>query len=206
MLSAMCALRTMLREATAADHARLERRLGLLDGTLTRARHRRVLAAMLGFFGPLELRLCRAPESPLHGETLCRTAWLQQDLAALGSDPAHLRALRYRPAAPIASAGDAAGRSYVLEGMMLGGQVVGPHLRRTLGIGPCNGGAFHHGWGQGTERRWRAFLATIEAGYARGAVDAVAASEAARGVFTDLEQWLDEHGVLARAIEQNGRP
>jgi heme oxygenase (biliverdin-IX-beta and delta-forming) len=186
----------MLREATTAEHARLERRLDLLDTALTRARYRRVVAAMLGYVRPLELRLCRALTSPMQGEPLRRSAWLQQDLVALGTDPSHVRALPYRPASPIASAGDAAGRSYVMEGMLLGGQVVARHLSSTLGIGPHNGGAFYHGFGRGTGRRWRTFLAVIETGYARGTVDGVAAVEAARGVFIDLEHWLKEREVL----------
>ena len=40
---------------------------------------------------------------------------------------------------------------YVMEGATLGGQVIGRHVRQTLGVTPETGGRFHAAYGDRTE-------------------------------------------------------
>ncbi len=78
------------------------------------------------------------------------------------------------------------GSIYVIEGSALGGRIVAPHLKTTLGIGPGHGASYFHGFGSQTGDMWRDYrvLASLEIGESSKAV--VRACRSAKRTFAAL--------------------
>jgi heme oxygenase len=165
-----------LREATAGHHARIESLLGL-GGPFGTRHYGRVLQGFHGFLAAWEPALLAALPPHLHPwfEEGRRHHLLAGDLAALGLPSAPVPAVL--PQLP--SAAHAIGSLYVLEGSALGGHWIAAGLRKRLGIGPGNGGAYFHGAGAGTVHRWRQFQQLAQAEVATPDARAAAACAAA---------------------------
>ena len=176
-----------LREATRADHLRLEGALNLLDPDLTRDRYGRVLVAFHGFYAPLEAqfrRHHRAASLELDFELPCRAPLLVADLAVLGKSPA---AHDDVPLPEIRTLSEFAGRLYVVEGAALGGQILAHHLADRWALGRDSGVAFFSGSGpRETGRRWARVLAWLERAVKSGA-DSRDMGVAASATFRALE-------------------
>jgi heme oxygenase len=178
----------VLRSFTAGSHERLERRFDL-DGRLrSRAAYADLLERMLGFYRPLEERIApyAASVAGLDWGTRRRAPLLLADLLALGRPAARPDALSPLPA--VASADDALGVLYVLEGATLGGTLIARQARLRLGVTATTGGAFFTAYGGATAARWRAFAAVLET--ATAGVPSAATLAAAQACFTGLEAWL----------------
>ena len=173
-------LRGRLRAATSDVHARLERRVALLDPGLDLARYRAVLAAFLGFHAPLEPRLAAAPLPPLP-----RAARLEADLAFLGATAGELTRVPRCATLPRFDGPALGGCLYVIEGAALGGRVVSRALEARLGLGPAGGASFFRGEPCEAER-FPAVLAWLAA---LGA-DADAIVAGARATFVAFDGWL----------------
>jgi len=181
-------LRLRLRDGTSELHRRLEARLDLLTPGLTRERYRRVLAALYGYYEPLEQRLGVIAATQPFGLTLhARAPNLVADLAWLGLSPDRIARLPRCTALPrIDGVEDAAGCLYVVEGAALGGVVVTRALGPRLGSTPERGGRFFADAGSNVSQRWSTVVAWLDALPGRG--DAVLA--AARATFSTLDRWL----------------
>jgi len=187
-------LHERLRQATAAQHRALDHGLRYVLGEeLSLDRYNRLLAALYGFHVPLEASLAPLQDADPAVPLVRRTALLERDLRALGSDPARL-ALCERPP-ELASAEHRAGALYVVEGACLGGQVIAQAVRARLGLERERGAAFFSGDGPRTAARWKAVLAWLEArGREAGAGAGIA--EGACRTFGALAHWLAARGVL----------
>lgn len=186
-----------LRQRTRPHHERAERTLAIMDAGLERAAYRETLAALHGFYLPMEARLAAVPALPLDLAPRRKAALLARDLRALGLGDAAIAALPRCPALPApTSAGEALGCLYVLEGATLGGQVISRHLARTLGIGATTGAAFFGSYGARVGPMWQAFRATLVEHAARHGDDEaiVAAAGATFDAFTD---WLERARATA---------
>jgi heme oxygenase len=192
----MSTLLPALRQATQKLHSRLEHRMNLFGREHSRPDYERLLRAFWGFYQPLEARLGavqglreRVPDLDLR---LAKTAWLETDLLALGLATTDLESLPRCSALPdLPDEPSALGCLYVIEGSTLGGQIIGPHFRRTLGMEPSEGGRFFAGYGPETATLWRAF-GEFCAGFTVGPE----AIRAACGTFETLEAWLEQSGLL----------
>ena len=181
-----------LREATAADHARLE----VLSDIPARLKSRRKRTAVVAGF----LRLHREVEAALEAwledvpglefADRRRSALIAVELATLGGT-AH-------PDAPwpfvVGSRAEALGAFYVLEGSTLGGRVI----RRELEAAGADftGLGFLDVHGDRTGERWRAFLAVLAA----HATDADAEADMIRGAqaaFRHAERRLSPQPAAA---------
>ncbi len=183
-------LRESLREGTSGAHARLESRMRVMDPDLDRAGYAALLAAMRGFYAPVEaaLREIRSRVACPAGE---RTAWLDADLEALGLSGPALPACRALP--PLAEPSDVFGCAYVLEGASLGGVLIERHLAaRWPGIAR----RFFVGHGAETGARWRAFLRALEEAWREEPLDPDRVVSTAAATFASLEDWLSARGVL----------
>ena len=177
----MSPIRSLLREATASAHGRV-------DDVFTRLNlgrrddYRRFLAAHASVILPLEALAGQAGAGQILDDwpNRCRSGALLDDLAAFG----------LRPPLPVSlgSHGGPAwvlGVLYVLEGSRLGAQV----LRRRVLAGPDAGcwaatAYLSHGMGQGL---WPSFLAQLEASpYAKG--DTGPVIEGAHDAFAAFER------------------
>lgn len=147
-----------LRDATQADHRRLEDRLDILSRLESDAGRR----ALTGRFWRLhaEMEAATAPWigdlAGLEFDQRRRTSLLRGDLDAMGlaAPPAAAGAIAAH------SIGEALGLMYVLEGSTLGGRAI----RREVEArgGDMAGLGFLDPYGARTGERWRSFLAVLD--------------------------------------------
>ncbi len=193
-----------LRVQTAPEHRRLEAALDLMRDDLSLADYAACLRAFYGYIAPWEeAARGRIPASLLQAFDVRRkTEALRGDLRALerlGLGVADVRELTLpfdldRTGADTTAAW--LGAWYVIEGSMLGAQILAPHFAARFGLTPDSGLRYFSGYGARTGSMWNAFRAllveTIEpAAYAT-------AIEGARGAFLRWHDWMIEAGV-ARA-------
>ena len=179
-----------LKRETSPQHTAIERQIDLRHVCGSRSAYTQHLARLYGFYRPLEKALWRTSavrEAGL-GEERRKTPLLLDDLRALRAAP--LAALPLCEALPpVAEDAQALGCLYVLEGASLGGRVITRLVRERLGIGPGDGGAFFHGYGEATGAMWDSFRASLDA-YARSPERQEAVIGAARATFDALGAWL----------------
>jgi len=179
-----------LRDATQADHQRLESRMDILARIATPDGRRALVERFYRLHAEAEAAL--APwlhDLPgLNFQARRRSSRLEQDLAALdGRIPETSGA-----ALIVSGVGEALGRMYVLEGSTLGGRVI----RRSVearGDGMA-GLSFLDPYGDQAGERWRAFLAVID-GEARSPADTEAMVGGALAGFRHAEQRLCEERI-----------
>ena len=186
-----------LKAETAARHDALERRLDVFGRLDTLDAYRALLGRFLGFYEPIEERIRlveRHGRLPLSLDERWKTERLKRDLATLGCSAGGIAALpRSADLPPLATAADAFGCLYVLEGATLGGQVIARLLTRHFGLGPDSGGAFFASYGRRVGPMWRE-LGVALASYTdqAGAHDAVVRS--AHATFAAFERWMAPGG------------
>lgn len=169
-----------LREATQADHQRLEGRIDILRRAGTPSGRRRLVEDFAGLHADAEAALAPWLGSlpGLDFDARRRSTCLARDLAAVGGAPPPPRPIAVRGVA------EALGLMYVLEGSTLGGRVIRKQLA-ALGQ-DMTGLSFLDPYGEAVSARWRAFLAIVDVQDAR----AVAAGAVAG--FREAEYRLCE--------------
>lgn len=108
---------------------------------------------------------------------------LEADLLRLGVSPGDLAALPLFLARPYATAAEALGSMYVLEGATLGGQLIARRVAATLGFTP----AYHGSYGAEVGAMWRGFRQRLAAIPPEQADLTVAAAATA---FDEVREWL----------------
>jgi heme oxygenase len=181
-----------LRERTAEQHERLERRLGRFRWLRSRDAYASMLEQLYGFYAVAEPALAAAGAAAIDGLELDerrKAPLLAYDLAQLGRTPARLARLPLAPVPAIGDPGQALGALYVLEGATLGGKLIERAVARELGLARATGTAFFGAYGRDVAARWRSFGVVLEreAGE-RGDLDAIA--DAAAETFAALDDWL----------------
>ncbi len=118
-----------LRQATGAAHVHLEERLERSAFTMDAVPYRKLVAAFLGFFDPVERRLLERGDFDAEDYTFHqKSPWLRADLVTLGLSRNEIADLpRCAKLPQVGSPAAAFGCTYVLEGATLGGRVI---LRR----------------------------------------------------------------------------
>jgi heme oxygenase len=183
-------LRQSLRAATAEVHALLHRHTGfasIQNGTIDLVDYRLLLVRLYGFHAPFEAVMGISSE---------RSAWLQDDLAAvsIGGHTAPANIPRCTALTAFATPAGRLGALYVVEGSTLGGR----HLARTLdpliGSTGTAGRRFFLGRGADTTTAWNAFLARMTSSTRTPAArsEAVAAAVTTFSIFQDwMGGWRD---------------
>ena len=179
-----------LRAETRDEHLALEADLDLVSDALSLDAYRRVLRRFHGFHAAVEAEpawAAAAQRVGLDPEQSRRLPLLDADLRRLGEDRPEALPRCARPP-PLATPAEGAGCLYVLEGACLGGQVIGRHVERRLGLTPGDGARYFHGHGAATGARWR----TLREGLTRwssenDADDAIVAS--ALATFRAMRRW-----------------
>ncbi|ODT87645.1 biliverdin-producing heme oxygenase [Phenylobacterium sp. SCN 70-31] len=172
-----------LRDATRADHDRLEHRVDILRRIAEPQARRRLVEGFYGLHRDAETAMAPwlADLPDLDFAARRRSAVLAGDLAAADG--------RAPDVEPVELAGrpEALGLMYVLEGSTLGGQVIRREAART-GV-TMTGLGFLDPYGAETGPRWRAFLAVVDA-WAAGEDDIVSLIAGARRGFALAEARL----------------
>ncbi len=179
-----------LRAATRPLHDRIEAAMGL-PAPMQRQHYLRFLTTWWGFLVPLEAKLAELHQTSLDPSfdwaPRLKTAWLEQDLKALGLTPSQVDALPLCPEVPQLQGdwGRAMGCQYVLEGASLGGQLLSRMVREALpeAQAACR---FIASYGSDVGAMWRAFLPVLERALAATEASVTAA---ACETFTTLERW-----------------
>lgn len=144
-----------LRAATQDSHQRLEDRVDILGRIQTPEGRRELVEGFSGLHADAEAAIAPwlANHPGLQFETRRRSAHLARDLVAVGGSAP--------PARPIvvASAAEALGLMYVLEGSTLGGRVIRKQV--TARGQDMTGLSFLDPYGEAVGERWKSFLAVL---------------------------------------------
>ena len=181
-----------LRAATAARHAALESGLRIAAPGAGRREYANHVAALWSWMRPIEAPLWAGPW-PLPVEAPARAVklqWLATDLLAARCDGYPAAALDVQALAPpLDSLATRMGFAYVIEGSLLGAQVLLRRLGPVLAPWPMR---WLHGYGVEGGRRWAAFLDALAAQVATPA-QVEAACESACEAFDTLACLLEAH-------------
>jgi heme oxygenase (biliverdin-IX-beta and delta-forming) len=186
-IAANLSLLEQLKLKTAISHQRLEKTVDVLNPALTRTDYGALLSDFYAFYAPLEQQIFEAPTwAELEFDLAARRKLplLERDLSALGvALPAWCPPIRIEGFAQLL------GALYVTEGATLGGQVMGRHLKQTLGLTPDSGAAFFGSYGERVGPMWLEFKSFLNA----QALDQKTESGIVAGAletFTQFEAWL----------------
>lgn len=193
-------IRRQLRDATHAEHVRLNRHpllAGLTRPGYSLATYQLVLRAYHLFYQRLEAAIDQALAAGLCAFAYAprrKLPWLVADLQHFGLDPAVDRmAAGILPSWPaFTDAGQVFGALYTIEGSSLGGMVIARHLSDNLGLGPVSGARFFTGYGAQIMPLWQAFETCLSAELADDRARHSALG-AAKTTFALMESVLDEY-------------
>jgi heme oxygenase (biliverdin-IX-beta and delta-forming) len=188
-LTSTVSVAAYVKEATAAAHQRTEHLLlPHLTSMNSRTDYVRLLRMFYGFFHPMELRIRERIDASLLPDIDARrnSGFILLDLQALGDQGQPDLADRL-PA--IASAGEALGALYVLEGSTLGGKMIANMLRKNpalrLGEEHLH---FFSGYREQTGSKWTQFLAVLNA--QEEELNLIA--DTANASFDSLASWIHQ--------------
>lgn len=195
-----------LRAETRALHEQLEAVVPILQPGADESTYRWYLQKLLGFHRPLEPALFATPglESlGLRRQEREKRPWLERDLLALGLSASELRDLPDCPRLPVLHGlPGALGCAYVLEGAMLGAQLIVRELSARLPEVMAAASAYLRCYGAHTGARWHGLVGALE----QAARDEAALVAGARETFRCLQLWLEQGGAAPRALAGAGAP
>jgi len=186
-----------LREETAPYHIQTEQNpyaAAITNGTITLTQYKNYLEKFYGFVRPVEAQLVQHAEWKVYNfdyETTRKTGLLEKDLQSLGLSMQEIGALPECPDLPEQKIfTQAAGVMYVLEGSILGGQMVIRMLNRALGVQPDINGHYFNSYGDKVRDRWKAFQQLLVETAADSTTREDQIIEAAKETFRKLDQWF----------------
>lgn len=182
-----------LREATRTRHETIERVMPFSHADFSVKTYVQVLKAFLGFFEPLEARICSLDQWESAGIDLprrLRSDLLRRDLHYLGLDDTAVDTLpRCTDLFPITRLDSGLGVLYVLEGSTLGGKVIASDLASRFGLAPSSGILFFSSGGRDVVSDWRSLCGALRNNLV-GLEARENAVNAATLTFDRLEQWM----------------
>ena len=189
-----------LRLTTRAEHDRIEHILRL-EEPMPLERYAAIVCGFDAFLRTWEPRIHAALPERLQpwfrtrrrgGFASADVEWLRS-VAEVAAPPANAHAAA---TLPLADLPDVLGSLYVIEGSALGGRVIAPRLKRTLGLDQGRGASYFHGFGGESGAMWSNFrvLAALEIG--ESSRDTVRACQSAKRTFAAL---IDLFAPLAPA-------
>jgi heme oxygenase len=182
-----------LRLTTRAEHDRIEHLLRLTE-PMALERYAAILSGFDAFLRVWEPRVHAALPERLQGWFRVRrrggfasadVEWLR---SVAGIDPEPM-ATRAAASLPLRDLAEVLGSLYVIEGSALGGRVIAPHLKTTLGLDQGRGASYFHGFGGETGVMWNNFrvLAALEIGESsRGTVSACKSAKRTFGALIEM--------------------
>lgn len=125
-----------------------------------------------------------------------KSHWLAEDLQYLRVQVPDLTPSQFSTDEPFG----ALGCLYVIEGSMLGGQIIAQKAARTLKLTPARGARFFHGYGNQTGPMWQSFLKIFNDFSSREP----AADIITRGARNAFEDFISTVRPLNAAIDLTG--
>jgi len=200
-----------LRLTTRAEHDRIDNLLRLTE-PMTLQRYGAIMCGFDAFLRVWEPRIHAALPERLQGWFRLRrrggfasadVEWLRA-VACVEPVPA---AAHMAATLPLRDLADVMGSLYVIEGSALGGRVIAPQLRKSLGLDQGRGASYFHGFGGETGVMWANFrvLAALEVGESSRHV--VRACNSARRTFAAMIDLFEPLvGASASRIEPAAAP
>ena len=179
----------VIRETTKKKHIELESRLGVGREDATVADYGKYCLALWHWLKPIEAKIWSggwcAELEPEQRSGKCE--WLRADIESIyGSVPA----CESVETVSLDSEAEKIGVAYVIEGSMLGGQVLRKRLEDVLPFEPV----WLEGYGKETGRNWTAFKKVLSDSL-KGQ-ETIAAAEAADEAFMSLGRAFEQVGAL----------
>jgi heme oxygenase len=176
-----------LRRETLPDHDAVERSVPLMDEELSADTYLSYLLKLHGIIAAWEESA--ASNAPSWIQPLLavrrRRQLLMLDLAWFGADASG----EARPALPeMRDAASLLGAMYVIEGSTLGGQLIGRHVERVLGLTAGEGNAYFRGHNERTGQLWKEFCDALRTKVPDHETDTVIA--AAKAMFEVFGSWM----------------
>jgi heme oxygenase len=179
-----------LRLTTRAEHDRIEHILRL-EEPMPLERYGAILCGFDAFLRAWEPRIHAALPERLQpwfrarrrgGFASADVEWLR---AVAGIEPLPMNS-RLAATLPLGDPAEALGSLYVIEGSALGGRVIAPQLKRTLGIDQGRGASYFHGFGGETGAMWANFRTQAALEIGDSSRDTVRACQSAKRTFAAL--------------------
>jgi len=189
-----------LRLTTRAEHDRIEQILRL-DEAMPLARYGAILSGFDAFLRAWEPRIHAALPERLQpwfrarrrgGFASADVEWLR----AVAGVPAVPMNARLAAALPLGDLAEVMGSLYVIEGSALGGRVIAPLLKRSLGLDQGRGASYFHGFGGETGAMWANFRLQAALEIGDSPRHTLRACQSAKRTFAAL---IDLFGPLAPA-------
>lgn len=178
----------LLRRETGPLHKALEEKLQLFQKVKSMEDYVDHLSRLHQWLSPLEQTISGMAKGLVADwPRRQKCAWIEEDLAALGSQkPAPLA-----PALPPCdSSAQCLGILYVIEGSSLGAQIISRHYGEALGLSPARGLRYFTGYGPETGPMWRVFLDCLETEFARRPLAAGEVIESACATFRSYSDFI----------------
>lgn len=151
----------VLRENTRGEHTAMEEAVNLPTRLLCMISYRNLLCRFYGFYAALENTINENTWPDISGlpdVSLTKSFWLRNDLLALGMRHKEIFSLPLcQPLPELHSREQVMGCLYVIEGSMLGGQIISRSIKTSLKLDEQSGARFFHGYGAQTGPNWRKF-------------------------------------------------
>ena len=179
-----------LRLTTRAEHERIEHVLRL-DEPMPLERYGAILCGFDAFLRIWEPRIHAALPERLQpwfrarrrgGFASADVEWLR---AVAGVEPVAM-ASPLAATLPLADPAEAMGSLYVIEGSALGGRVIAPQLKRTLGLDQGRGASYFNGFGGETGAMWANFRTQAALEIGDSSRDTLRACQSAKRTFAAL--------------------
>lgn len=157
----------------------------------------KLLSYFYGYFQGMESILFA--DLPAHYRSVlayrAKTHLLSEDLKAFAIDESGLPVCHDLP--EMQSLAQKLGCLYVLEGSMLGGQVIARHLKGHFGEGlPATALNFYQCYGANLMQEWQGFASFMNRYFETASEeDCVAAIHAANATFMALQTWVDKQAA-----------
>src|SRR5580698_4943597 len=176
-----------LQRETLPDHNAVERSVPLMDEALDADTYLSYLLKLHGIIAAWEEWAVRNAPSWVQPLLAARQRGqlLTLDLTWFGADASG----EARPRLPeMRDTASLLGAMYVIEGSTLGGQLIGRHVERVLGLTAGQGNAYFRGHNERTGQLWKEFCDALRTKIPDHETDAVIA--AAKAMFEVFGSWI----------------
>lgn len=154
-------LRQRLKDETWDLHQKAEAAMDLMNPKMDSNGYLRILKSLYSFYAAIEPQLKTSSVGEFY-DGREKLPWIVQDLKALGLSDRDILAIPKISVADLKLDLPALwGSLYVIEGSMLGGQMIMKYQSKTLGLDENSGMRFFAGSGVETGRKWQETIAKL---------------------------------------------
>jgi len=182
-----------VREATKKDHLLLDHTLyPIIQGIKSNEQYIRLLQVFYGFMQPVYGHIEQFIDSGILPDYHLRRKpnSIQKDIRFLTQNPPSIKYCSQIP--EINSVASALGALYVLEGSVMGGNIICKKIQENLGLEDENSFNFFKGYGSDNLNMWKLFLNFLDE-YSMNDVEKNQLLTSASAIFLWFKNWIDNN-------------